>query len=423
MRRPESSRDATTAGQRRPAILFVSHAGIWGGGAEIVLRQVMETAHDLGYRTALAAPEGELATQLATLSDVAPQWLRLPFLPLRRTREPRRVASMAALWIRASWRILRIIRQTRPSLVHANSGVAALECVLPCRLTGTPLLWHQHDIVPRRLVNRLVLGLGGAACSGVIAVSEAVARSLADLGIPRRKVTVLRNAVRPEFFEPLPDREEARRRFGVPAGAVCLLMAGRIVPYKGHRLFLEAAAQLLAAGHDVVGLIAGSVPDHPAPDIDPFPGFEQELTARAARADLEGRIRFLGRLPAMASALATADILVVPSAGEPFPLVVLEGMAAGVPVVASDSGGHPEAIENGRTGLLFATGNLDSLVETLAGVLRDPGRRESLARGGRQACETAFSIVAFRTALQDLLAKTANRSRRAVEGVTPAGTS
>jgi glycosyltransferase involved in cell wall biosynthesis len=302
-------------------------------------------------------------------------------------------------WCATSVRLGRIIRRSNVDLVHANSGVAALLVSVACILTRTPFIWHQHDIVPSRRVNKLVLGLCGRASTSVLAVSKAVAQSLTALGVPAGRVTVLHNAVRPEFFQPLPGKPSARRSLDLPTDGFIVAMAGRLVPYKGHGLLLDAVAALNRGGLEVTAAIAGAAPEYEAPDNDPFPDYSAQLQARGRHDDLAGRVVFLGRQSDIRTVLAAADVLAVPSFLEPFPLVVLEGLASGVPVVASDSGGHPEAIRHGESGLLFKTGDVADLTEKLNQLLIDDGLRRRTSEAGRQRVRAEFSEDRFQERL------------------------
>jgi glycosyltransferase involved in cell wall biosynthesis len=229
----------------------------------------------------------------------------------------------------------------------------------------------------------------------IVAVSKPVAGSLEDLGLPAGSIRIVHNSVRSEYLDPLPDREDARAELGLPDDLPVIAMAGRLVPYKGHAIFLEALSLLSRRGIQVVGVIVGSSPIYEVNGVDPFPGYEDELRGRAAQPDLWGRVVFLGQQLTLRPLLAATDVFVVPSINEPFPLVVLEGMATGVAVVASDSGGHPEAIEDGISGRLFTSGNPEALAHILAELLTDDESRSRLGRNGRCRVEEKFLQARF----------------------------
>ena len=387
-----SSADGRSETQDATGILFVSHTGVVGGGAEVVLEQVITCSKGPGYRHLLAVPSGPLESRLAGLVS---KTYRLALVPPRRTRNLRRVISTCLSWLRTTVQLWSVIKKERPALVYANSGVAALICAGACRLRGVPLVWHQHDIIPNRWVNRIVLRTLLGHCRNIVTVSKPVAESLTNLGFQRSSIRIVNNGVRKEYFDPLPDRDESRTALGLPAEIPLVALAGRLVPYKGHRMFLEALAELRATGVDVVGAIAGSVPPYEPPDVDPFPGYHDELRHRAAAPDLAGRVFFIEQQPDLRRLLAASDLLAVPSIDEPFPLIVLEAMAAGVAVVASDSGGHPEAIENGVGGRLFHSGDSGALAEALREVIQDSALRARYGQCGRDRATAMFSQERF----------------------------
>lgn len=382
-----------------PIVLFVSHTGLWGGGAEVVLDQLIEAAKQARLTVELAAPAGDL---LRRLGSGCSHVYEVPLGPIRRTTSPGRALKMATNWLRGTGRLGQVMRTSRPSLVHANSGTAALACVGAAALLRIPLIWHQHDIVPFRLVNRLVLVPCGYLSARVIACSQAVADSLVQLGIPSGRVEILHNRARSQFFEPLPDRGTARATLGLPEGDPVVAIIGRIVPYKAHGVFLDAISILLQSGVPLRGLIVGDKPRLEPGDLDPFPGYAQEIWKRAREPDLQGRLSFLGRQEDVRGVFAAIDVLAVPSLGEPFPLVVLEALASAVPVVASASGGHVEAIEDGRTGLLVETGSPAQLASAIGRILTEPELQQRLVGAGRAEAAERFSEAGLAPRLRDI---------------------
>jgi glycosyltransferase involved in cell wall biosynthesis len=380
-------------------VLFVSHTGQWGGGAEVVLEQLIEAAKVASYDPEVASPSGPLVHRLKHRCSAIHI---LPLAPLRRTSNPRTALSLALGWLTGVARLGRVIAKSRPVVIHANSGVAALFAGLPATVMRRPLVWHQHDIVPPRLVNRLVLIPGALMCARVVACSNAVARSLVDLGIPSSKVLVMHNRVRDSFFDPLVSRQDARNALSLPDTTPVVAMAGRLVPYKAHGVLLEAVSILNARGVEVLAAIAGDKPSLGPDDVDPFPTYVEGLRRRAAEPDLAGRVIFLGHQDDVRVLFAAADILIQPSIGEPFPLIVLEGLACGVPVIASASGGHVEAIVDGKTGLLTAPSDAADLSAAILRLLSDSGISKSIAAAGRAYARQHFAESGLGPDLRDL---------------------
>ncbi len=156
-------------------------------------------------------------------------------------------------------------------------------------------------------------------------------------------------------------------------------VVARLQPEKGVASFLEVAARVAqefpAARFAVVG-------DGP---------LRKELFGLAERLGLRERVLFLGFHPDAQALIKLMDVVAVPSVSEGTPLVVLEAMAAGVPVVASSVGGIPDQIEPGREGILVTPGDSRALGDALLGLLRDPERARRMGVAGRLRADIEFS--------------------------------
>lgn len=355
-------------------VLFVSHTGAWGGGGEIVLQQLAFAARTLGYSPHLVCPEGELASRLAPDFD-AVECVALPWL--RRSSRPRDIGSMVLECLRVAVRLIRIVKKSDPVILHANSGAAVLAAWFPAALFRRPLIWHQHDIVPSRRVNRVVLGFCARFCTTVLATSETVAHSLEGIGIPRDRVQVFYPRIRDNFVRPPQSKAACRSELGLPAESFIVGLVGRVVPRKGHDVFLRAVAELVRDGVDVRAVILGDVPSLPTLG-EPPDTYANELRSLASQAPLAGRVTFCGHRDDVPEILSTFDVLVVPSWNEPFGIVILEAFALGIPVVASTSGGPSEIIDDERTGLLVPPGDVNGFARALRRLNEEPSLRERL---------------------------------------------
>lgn len=216
-------------------------------------------------------------------------------------------------------------------------GVAA---ALIARDLGKPLVITARgtdlNLIPDyALPRRQILWAAGRA-DGIITVCDALKRKLLDMGVPDEKVVVLRNGVDLKGFRPL-DRDAARRDLGL-SGKV-LLSVGLLIERKGHSLIIDALRQL----PDVTLLIAGSGPDR------------ADLERQAEAAGLASRVRFLGQVPheQLARIYGAADALVLASSREGWANVLLEAMACGTPVAATDVWGTAEAVTAPEAGVLI----------------------------------------------------------------------
>lgn len=201
-----------------------------------------------------------------------------------------------------------------------------------------------------------------------ITVSGALRDRLVALGADPGRVTVLRNGVDAGLFHPAADRDRLRQDLGVDG--VVLLSVGNLIELKGHHLAIEALRELPG---DTRLLIAGKGP------------MEGELRALARAAGVEGRVRFEGLLDRaeLVKRYAAADLLVLASSREGMPNVVLEAMACGTPVIASNVGGIPELVDAG-VGRLLERRDAASIARAVAALRSGPVDRESVRTHARR---------------------------------------
>jgi glycosyltransferase involved in cell wall biosynthesis len=196
-------------------------------------------------------------------------------------------------------------------------------------------------LIPRKLIL-----WAARRAAGIIAVSRALKDRLVDLGVGYDKVTVLPNSVDLELFHPI-DRPAWRRRLGLTG--TTLLSVGQLIELKGHDIAIRALADL----PKVHLLIAGA-------------GEQERVLKRLANSlGLSDRVRFLGAVPQedLKIYYGVADALVLASSREGLASVLLEAMACGTPVIASDVGGTPEVIAATEAGVLMQERTPQGLVE------------------------------------------------------------
>ena len=182
-------------------------------------------------------------------------------------------------------------------------------------------------------------------------------------------------------LEKLPPRRPADASGGTrPVRIICV---GRLSPEKGQLGLIDAFARARKAGLDAELVLVGDGPDRAA------------VMARVIAAGVGGHVKLLGRLPEERALEETArsDVLVLASFMEGLPVVLMEAMALGVPVIAPDVAGIPELVEQGRTGLLFTAGDWDQLAARMRTIGQDPALRERLAAAARRRIEDEFDIT------------------------------
>ena len=294
----------------------------------------------------------------------------------------------------------KLLGRERFDLVHAHIYASAAASALATVGSGLPLVVTEHT-------EALWQGRGGRLfspwmyrrASRVIAVSDAIRRRLVERdGLSPAKITLLPNSVPPVRQAhgdalPLPKELAERPLVGVVA---------RLQPEKGVASFLKAASH-----------VAGEVPDARFVVVGDGP-LRKELFGLAEELGIRDRVLFLGFRPDAQALLKLMDVVAVPSVSEGTPLVVLEAMSAGVPVVASRVGGIPGQIQPGREGILVPPGDAQALGDALLGLLRDPESARRMGEAGRLRAETEFSH-------ENMVRKVEGIYRDALTGVKSSG--
>ncbi len=359
-------RGAASAGRYgRPLRILIVVDSLNVGGAERHVVDLALALHREGHAVTVACSvSGSLAEPLETA--------RIPVRPLLGRIVKRRISLPYARAIRG------LLGRERFDLVHAHIYASAAASALATVGTGVPLVVTEHT-------EALWQGRGGRLLSPwmyrrvahVIAVSDAIRRRLVERdGVAPNKITLLPNSVPPA-------RQTHGDALPLPAelaeGSLLVGVVARLQPEKGVGSFLRAAAhvarELPAARFVVVG-------DGP---------LRKELLGLAEELGVHDRVLFLGFRPDAQALLGLMDVVAVPSVSEGTPLVVLEAMAAAVPVVASRVGGIPGQIQPGREGILVPPGDAKALGDALLSLLRDPERARRMGEAGRLRAETEFS--------------------------------
>lgn len=342
------------------------------GGAERVVADLARHGTGLGWDTVVLPSGGVRADELAA------QGHRTETMPLVR-RTPVGI-------LRGALAVAAALRRHRPDVVLAHNVLVGLVCRLAAhtRRRRPTLVTVFHGVAAEDYPAAARL-LSGAA-DVVVAVSAAVADRLRAAGLHDTRIAVLRNAVTPPV---LPARADARRALGLPDDVGVALCAARLVPQKRHDVLLDAWR---AVRGGPVLLLAGDGPLRA--------GLEERV------ADLGDRVRFLGARDDMPTLLAAADVAVLTSDWEGLPMVVLEAMAAGLPVVATDVDGVREALgpraDAPAAGLLVPPGDPAAVAAALNG-LADPRRRAALAAAGRARVAAEHAPAALAAGYDALL--------------------
>ena len=345
-------------------LLAISPTGLFSG-AERVLQHYLTAARARGWTVSCLAPPGTL---FDTLTADGISVVPLPDLKLGDGPRPLAALTMTARWGRASRARRRHARMADVVLVN---GLLALPATRLARVRA-PVCWLVHDVVVRRDLLAVARGSAGAV-DLAIAVSDAAAALPRRLGIT---TVVARNGARWPV-EPADALTPVLTPMPVPP---IVGINAMLVPWKGHRVLLDAMAHIDGAILEVMGGHFPKDAEHVA-----------RLRQRASEADLDGRVRFLGHCADPLAQMRRWTLAVNASTDpEAAPLSVLEAMSLGLPVVATDHGGSPEVL--GDAGLLVPPTDAAALARAITTLLGDADLRHRCAAAGRAAIADHYSL-------------------------------
>jgi glycosyltransferase involved in cell wall biosynthesis len=330
------------------------------GGAERIVVSLARGAQAEGHDVAVAAGPGELA------AEVDAELFPVRLLERRAWRAPGTAAD-----------VRRAVKSWRPSIVHVhNPGMALVTALATRRGAAVPGLVSVHGVpeedwpAAARIVR--LSGLTGVACG------PGVEAALAEHGCA--VAATVPNAVGPV---PAPaDRAALEREWGLTAGRPLVVSVGRLVEAKNHGLTIRALAEVPSAALAILG-------EGP---------LRESLAAQARAAGVEDRVVFAGLRSDARSVMGAADVVVLSSHAEGLPLVALEALASGSPLVATSVRGLRELVADDRDALLVPPDDAQALAAALRRVLDDPGLASSLAAAGSRvagATSEADMVAAF----------------------------
>ena len=294
-------------------------------------------------------------------------------------------------------RLARHITGRRIDIVHAYSFYGNVFAVPPARMARTPVVIASiRDRAPyltsmQKRVQRYACRL--ADC--VLANADAVKDWLIGEGYDASKIVVIRNGVDLSRFDHANDSARIRHQLGLPHDAPVVTVVSRLNRLKGLEQFLAAAAVVGTRFPNVRFLVVGETNPNDRPYLS-------VLTALAERLGLGDRVVFAGLRTDVPQLLASATVSVMPSLNEALSNVLLESMAAGVPVVATRVGGTPEAIEDGVNGLLVPPGDAAALARGICQVLADPELAQRLGPAARRSVNERFGMDRMVSATEKL---------------------
>lgn len=378
-------------------VLYVNHTAEVSGGERSLLsllRALPSTISPL-----VASPAGPLSEAVQGMGmETAEITGTAGSLRMHPLHTPLALAQMG----RAAAQVHRLARAHHAQLVHANSIRAGI-VLAGGRPRRAAAVVHVRDCLPPGAVSTATLRLIAARATVLVANSQYTARSVSARA-PRAELEVVHNPVDLHSWDPARiDRIAARAALGAAGErAVLLGVLAQLSPWKGQDTAVEALGMLRAMGVDAHLLLIGS-----AKFVARATRFDNEayvagLKARITELGIEDRVSFLGEREDAPEIVRALDMLLLPSHEEPFGRALIEAMALGVPVLATQVGGPPEIIQDGVQGLLLDPHDPAAWARAVGELAGDPARTARMGAAGRETVERSFTADQHAAAMVDV---------------------
>ena len=343
--------------------LHIDTARTWRGGQNQVLLTVLGL-RARGHRTVLVAhPGGELARRASEGHDLI------------------RLAPAHEVDFAAAFRLARVLRDLAPEVIHAHdphavSMASMALSTLPERRRPALIIARRVDFhLKRNAFSRWKYKqVDAAICS-----SNAIRAMVIEDGIPEESAFTVCEGVQVDRIQALPAADLHKELWLAP-GAPTIGNIAALVPHKGQRYLVDAAAVVVRAIPDAHFLIFGEGE------------LRQALTRQIKHLGLEHRVSLVGFRPDILALLKGLDVFVMSSITEGLGTSILDAMAASKPVVATTAGGIPEAVADGVTGLLVPPHRADALADAMLRLLRDEALRRRMGEAGLARVRALFSV-------------------------------
>lgn len=293
-------------------------------------------------------------------------------------------------------KLIGMIRQAGPCLLHAHDVRSDFVALLAGRLTGTPVVisnhaWHAVGF--KRTLQENLRARWLARADIVINVSEDTHRETLRRGVPAGKSIALYSGLDLEPYRRLPTRAEARAQLGIPLDAPVISNVARTWPEKAIGALIEAAARLRPKYPTLRVLQVGDGV------------LDAELKADVERRGLQDCVHLLGFRADYMNIMAASDIFALPSLAEGMPMVIYSAMAMGMPIVASNVSGLRDTLEHEKNALTIRPGDPTDLVEALDRLIANPQIAQQIGAEARRVMEARFSAESAVKQLEAVYAK------------------
>lgn len=379
-------------------IIYIDSLHNYGGGQKHLLNILKQIDRDKFVPYVACSTKCPLADRLREIN--------VPVIP---------VELVGKFQLGAIIRLALLMCQHRPDIVHSEDSLSRLLGTIAARLAGVPIVVstvHKVNVSPvvrdmsnsRRKIYVLVTRLLAKLSDKWFTVAEFNKQELMQLvKIPAHKIAVIHSSIVLDEFDIEVDTERKRKEFGLQANAPVVGTIARLHPDKGVRYLLDAAVTVLEEVPDVKFMLVGD-------------GIQRvELESIAKQNGIAENVIFAGFRDDVAELYSLFTITVLPSLNEGLPVVPMESLYMGKPVVATDVCGNPEIVRHGETGLIVPTKDSESLAQAILTLLNDEPKANPMAVCGRELVEKEFSnsvmVNRYEQAYETLIHQKINNGR------------
>lgn len=287
-------------------------------------------------------------------------------------------------WLQVFWRplailrLIKVIQRWHIDVLHVNDYWWAPLGILAGRLTGRPCLVHVRQEIEPRKVSQYWLDKG----SLIVPVSESIGRVIENAGVSQENIQVLLSGMAPKNEITSSPSKKTLETLQKIKGQPVIGTVANLFPRKGLEFLVEAMGRLKKTFPDIFLVMVGAGNDQ----------YERQLKTQVEHFDLTEHVLFAGFQEHPELFISQFDVFVLPSVLEGFGIVLLEAMALGKPIVASNAGGIPEIVQHEKTGLLVKTADVEDLYHALLILLNDPAKRVKMGDEAKKRVEERFSL-------------------------------
>ncbi|MBI4379135.1 MAG: glycosyltransferase family 4 protein [Nitrospinae bacterium] len=350
-------------------IRFILNSPDVRGGGELSILSLLKRIDRDHYNIIAVSPgEGMMSLKIREMG------ISVEIIPMKRLRYLNIISLLYGIS-----RLLRVIHIHRIDLIHANGS----RCMIYGGLTGMikriPVIWHVRIAEMDRVLDRFLSLLA----TKIIVISNSVKDRFKCLR-NKDKIEIIYNGIDIDDFNSDINYKDFKKEFSIPINDTVVGTVSQFIPMKGIEFFIEAAKFILERVGNVKFMIAGKGVGNN--------GYEKWLKKMARDFSIEHEVIFTGYRDDIKSMIASFDIFVLASIGEAFGRVLIEAMALKKPVVATKSGGIPEIVVDGETGILVPVKDSKAIATAVMRLITEKETRDKMGKAGRKRVEEMFNI-------------------------------